>query len=773
MHIKNNKDYENLNLIEKFIYYELLISYNLFNTYGLSFKFDACLDELLEFNKDLYIFIENNNNFFLSLSEDIDKIIHNKSFKTNFEIGFLKLDYVVYTLIIIKSLHIVDNIWLLDYSNISMLHRNVVYRNINKYVKVLELLNIKKAMTKNVFKIIILLEDYVKTKKITIKKKKQKKTKIVTEFYLKLNIIHENSYTNRLVINFSKVKFQMFGEYHVGASYLTLFENIKKSNWQYVKNNFDLKVIDKLVQNPLTFNFEYWPEIRKHITDYYKKKYNIEGDMFKDNVKISNIIDELMLQKSLILETEIEKYKNHRSEIYLKKTANINNSLESTDSNIKNLNNVDWEYWNNKLAFNENIKNIQSDIQKLYYFLIVEKLTTVKFHLFFSYFYDFRGRFYANSSAGFDRLKFARAFFKIKENSNNLDMKNSKYFQNLLNDNVSLNSYFNKFIKNDTDKYWIVLLLLELGKLNKSKIASVNGNSLEDFINLGIDSFWELKNIDVDDLAYYLNIKNSLNHFIHKNELLNPLIIRDSTGSSFQHWGVLLDIKEEFLTKLNLNGNLWYDIYTLIINMFNKSNNYLYNDMKDFFNRKYLKKIIMTANYNAGERLSLENFINALKEDDIPIDDTFKYERFVNDFLSFLNNDLFKILYKQDKLNTLKKIKDDNYKFQTDDGIISLIYFKHTDAKEVVKIAGTRWIFTRKKLFNKVSDWESDMGLPANIIQASDANLARFLVKNTNCLSVHDSFAINAFEIHKLMDLTNFYFNQRLNQNNYSKFILI
>ncbi|MCB1711693.1 MAG: hypothetical protein KDH96_04205 [Candidatus Riesia sp.] len=60
----------------------------------------------------------------------------------------------------------------------------------------------------------------------------------------------------------------------------------------------------------------------------------------------------------------------------------------------------------------------------------------------------------------------------------------------------------------------------------------------------------------MDDLAYYLNIKNSLNHFIHKNELLNPLIIRDSTGSSFQHWGVLLDIKEEFLTKLNLNGNL-------------------------------------------------------------------------------------------------------------------------------------------------------------------------------------------------------------------------
>ena len=82
----------------------------------------------------------------------------------------------------------------------------------------------------NVFKIMILLNEYVNTKKITIKKKQRKKIKFKTEFYLKLNIIHENSYTNRLVINYSRVEFQLIGEFHFGASYLNVFENIKKSN---------------------------------------------------------------------------------------------------------------------------------------------------------------------------------------------------------------------------------------------------------------------------------------------------------------------------------------------------------------------------------------------------------------------------------------------------------------------------------------------------------------------------------------------------------------
>jgi hypothetical protein len=97
----------------------------------------------------------------------------------------------------------------------------------------------------------ILLNEFVSTKKITIRKRQRKKIKIVTEFYIKLNIIHENSYTSRLILNFSKIEFQLLGEFHFGASYLNVFENVKRSNWQMFKNNFDLSVINKLIKFPI------------------------------------------------------------------------------------------------------------------------------------------------------------------------------------------------------------------------------------------------------------------------------------------------------------------------------------------------------------------------------------------------------------------------------------------------------------------------------------------------------------------------------------------
>ena len=132
-----------------------------------------------------------------------------------------------------------------------MLHRNVVYRNIIKYTKVFYLLDKKISVKENVFKIMILLNEFVSTKKITIRKRQRKKIKIVTEFYIKLNIIHENSYTSRLILNFSKIEFQLLGEFHFGASYLNVFENVKRSNWQMFKNNFDLSVINKLIKFPI------------------------------------------------------------------------------------------------------------------------------------------------------------------------------------------------------------------------------------------------------------------------------------------------------------------------------------------------------------------------------------------------------------------------------------------------------------------------------------------------------------------------------------------
>ena len=68
---------------------------------------------------------------------------------------------------------------------------------------------------------------------------------------------------------------------------------------------------------------------------------------------------------------------------------------------------------------------------------------------------------------------------------------------------------------------------------------------------------------------------------------------------------------------------------------------------------------------------------------------------------------------------------------------------------------------------------KTQIALNANIVQANDAELACYLICKLNIQSVHDSFAINLFELHKLMDTTNLFFNEKLNIRDYGLFILI
>jgi hypothetical protein len=773
----NETDFNNLNLIDKLLYYEMHISFIMFSSCGLNFNKNSCLEELLYYNKDLYTFIEKNIEFFTSLVKDIDKIISDKSFKTRFKLGFGKLDIIIYTCIIIKSLHIIDSLWLLDYTNNSMLHRNVVYRNINKYVKVFSFLDKKLPIKENVFKIMILLNEYVDTKKITIRKKQHKKLKIKTEFYLKLNIIDRSSYSNRLIINFSKIEFQLLGEFHFGASYLNIFENIKKSNWQLIKNDFDLKIIKKLIKTPIRIDLTNWNFIKKNLILDYIIKYNINEEMFSNNINVSNLIDELILQKCIIIEKELEILKKIKLEKSIQKIENIEEVDDTIQSNQDEEEDCiiekDKDLLNFKISENENIKIINSDIQKLYYFLIVEKISNIDHIVYLPHFLDFRGRFYPNSPMGFTNLKFIRALFQLKGKFNELSIKNSRYFSKIINEDIKFHEIFIRHIENKIDKYFLTVLLLELGKLEKSKITNAVGNTLNEFVELGTEIYLNFSEVKAEDLAYFLNIKGVIDNFLKNKVWDDVLIIRDSTGSSFQHWGVILGIQNDALDKLNLNGCKWFDIYTLIIDMFNKKNKdkYLNNSMiKNYLNRKYLKKIIMTVNYNAGEDLSLLSFINALKKNNKEIGDMDIYKEFINDFRSFINIDLFNLLYIKNKEDTLNNM---NYKLKIDDKKISLIYLKSIEEKEVIKINNIRWIFVRKKLTNEISYHKTDKAFPANIIQGSDADLAHFLVIRLNCFSVHDSFAISLFHLHELMDLTNSYFSTKLNQDLYSIFVLI
>ena len=124
--------------------------------------------------------------------------------------------------------------------------------------------------------------------------------------------------------------------------------------------------------------------------------------------------------------------------------------------------------------------------------------------------------------------------------------------------------------------------------------------------------------------------------------------------------------------------------------MFNQHNNFSYLNnpaLTKFLNRTYLKKSIMTVNYNAGLDLSLLNFLEALKKNNEVAGDTQLYKNFIDDFSSFVNNELFSALYVGNKEKILKDI---NYKFKTDDGEVSLMYLKFKEEREVIKINGIR-----------------------------------------------------------------------------------
>jgi hypothetical protein len=96
----------------------------------------------------------------------------------------------------------------------------------------------------------------------------------------------------------------------------------------------------------------------------------------------------------------------------------------------------------------------------------------------------------------------------------------------------------------------------------------------------------------------------------------------------------------------------------------------------------------MTANYNAGERTCLAEFILQLKQDKVFDEDHLKiYEEFILKFHKFLNGGLFKEMYIRDKAVYLE---NHSRCLSLSDANINLVYYDSSDDKEVVKVQDER-----------------------------------------------------------------------------------
>jgi hypothetical protein len=373
-------------------------------------------------------------------------------------------------------------------------------------------------------------------------------------------------------------------------------------------------------------------------------------------------------------------------------------------------------------------------------------------------------------------LKLIRPLFKCTPSSASQgDAAGSAYYSRVIGCEVHFDPRIGELLGTELDRYYASIVLTELGKINKSSLIKPEGTSLDDFIQEGQKLFFEdcAESIDVDDLAYYLNMRSCLSHFLRTGEWLNVTVIRDSTASSFQHWGTALGFKSDYLKLLNIDGDRWHDVYSIIIDLFlGGGARFRHNQrLTAVLNRKNLKKIIMTVNYNAGVKSCLEVFLATLKSEEV-YDQTLdqEYKAFMLEFHAFLTKDLFNELYESQKDEFLGK--HEHY-LSLGDASINLKYYETRDAKEVVKIKDQRWIFSVRQIQTDISDFKTKRARNANIIQAYDGRLARHLVLTCSVFPVHDSFGTSLFDVHTLMDETNSYFRRYGPGCTYSMFILV
>ena len=579
----------NNSFAQKIIITDLFITYKIYKLNSFKFDIDSCLNEINHFNKDIYQTIIDNNTFFVNMFTDISNILLNSKFKTNFKLNGIDIDSYVYTNTIIKSMHY------MSYESIKedlpfvegMIHRNVLISNIDHYSTIFSYLNLNKNFSKNTIKIVMILEKLISQQKIISKEKNN----IRSDIYLKFNFIYKIKYNKRILLNYSTIPYKYTNSYFIGASYITFSKFLKKSNWQLFENKINVDALIKLSQQPIYIDFSKWNIIKGYIIDNICEKYNIS--IFSD-ISIESILNEMILKK-IDQNNFLKNFKktinykfnqlyfidNTKNKLDLKNlfknkskdfihSYKINYILEnSKQEDIINYKNIIKNYIsmydnflkNSKLEenyktdefleFDTNITtnieilndSLTGDIQRLYYMCVAEKALNINFPIYMSFYYDFRGRVYPKSALGFTYMKQLRPLYYIKKDLL-LDSQilSSNYYKIICSLNISLPDTFNNI--SSQNKYLLIIHFLELGKLDKSNLNLNDGISLQNFVNEGINLFFNenITNIKLEDKLYTINIIENIKHFIDYNVFKDITIIRDSTASFLQHWGIKLDI---------------------------------------------------------------------------------------------------------------------------------------------------------------------------------------------------------------------------------------
>lgn len=418
-------------------------------------------------------------------------------------------------------------------------------------------------------------------------------------------------------------------------------------------------------------------------------------------------------------------------------------------------------------------KNL-SQIYPLIFFILVDELRPfLKDGFYFRYYFDFRGRLYADSPISYtNNIWFRYCFFygnykksEIEDFKKKIEEKDIDYFPLIL-ENLKLNDEFELLDLNDKfNQYYLSQIFLQFGKIFKNNLVDLNNGciSREDFIKLGLENF-------NSDLWVELDLNKQIELWSLKFILIGMCagiykkipLFRDATASGIQVLTLLLDVKSfDYFRWVNfIDEDIWYDTYYLIIDVFKKKffKNNTTSNLEKYFNRKNLKKTIMTYNYNATYLRCWKNFkkeaeLFKISEPDILKSVEEQFKNFYN-FLNwwFIKDNFYKNSPKLISLYFSKLFIEENCVFYKthDDFFIALKYFLIGKTSRFDRmILGERVTMVLNELSTNFNQEKTKRALQANITHTFDAYILRkiILIMDSPLITIHDSVGVDILQI--------------------------
>lgn len=549
---------------------------------------------------------------------------------------------------------------------------------------------------------------------------------------------------------------------------------LKKKQINYSSSFFYKKKILKIYTKPLIL------KKNKNYSILFGDHYSSYWDMYIPNKESAAIFT---LKENSIINIMQNMYTNIDFTI-LKKFYNLyikENKIENIDLNkLYNLSLKEL-----KSAIELNNKNLIATTGKQ--LSILQKALDLKYLLdenfnentcfYLPWKYDFRGRVYFFSDISFTFNKefrwcmFTGYYTKLEDLIPKWHFFNQKIYKILDNyidkiDNLKIN------IKNNDNifiKYILIFILISLAEINKTKLGiKIN---LEEFIKEGIKIFntENLESYDYEEKIKIIGIKEIINDFskdFNTDKIKKRLISKDAPASVFQHLILNFGWKNEnLLTWCNLNSeDTWYDTYTFFINEWSKN----YENKKiihEYFNRKTLKKTIMTLNYGVGYN-SAENYfkeiIFKLKKEDFDketINNWPEIKKLFKEFFEFLSE---WNLSETSPKKIIDYIKNNDGIIELSDALIDANYYTKNDSY-IIDFINEKKRFTKyfTILTEELDDDKFKISIRANFVQSLDSALTRWLILRYPFYTIHDCFLVDYANMIYFMSLVNEGMNQR------------